>query len=196
LTNPPDRPLLEALEALTRALDELGAPAMIIGGIAVIARGVPRLTTDIDATVWGAAVSQEALFRGLEAHGIVGRIPSAGEFARQRQVLLLRHTPTGTPIEVSVGWLPFEKEALERASPLDFGGVRISVAQAEDLVVYKAVAWRDRDREDIERLFLLHGPKMNLERLRSLVAQFSEALDEPERVPVFEEMLRRAGLLS
>ena len=32
----------------------LGQPAMIIGGIAVIARGVPRHTIDIDATVAAA----------------------------------------------------------------------------------------------------------------------------------------------
>jgi hypothetical protein len=40
-----------ALHAVAGALDELGAPAMVIGGIAVVARGVPRTTLDIDATV-------------------------------------------------------------------------------------------------------------------------------------------------
>ncbi len=44
---------LEALQALTDALGELPAPAMVIGGVAVIARGVPRSTVDIDATVNG-----------------------------------------------------------------------------------------------------------------------------------------------
>jgi hypothetical protein len=194
LAEPPKGQLQAALEALARALDGLDAPAMIIGGIAVIARGVPRQTVDIDATVWGEAVSLEALFERLAAHGIVGRIPTAADFARTRQVLLLRHEPTGTPIEVSVGWLSFEKEALDRASSVDFAGVRIAVAQAEDLVIYKAVAWRERDRADIERLLVLHGPTMNLERVENLVAQFSEVLGEPERLAAFRAMLRRAGL--
>lgn len=52
MTGPADRGLLDALRALSAALREAGAPSMIIGGIAVIARGVPRLTVDIDATVW------------------------------------------------------------------------------------------------------------------------------------------------
>lgn len=37
-----DDALLGALRALAAALDALRQPAMIIGGIAVIARGVPR----------------------------------------------------------------------------------------------------------------------------------------------------------
>lgn len=165
---------------------------MFIGGIAVIARGVPRLTVDVDATVQGNAVDLQDLFATLEAHQIVPRIGDAADFARRRQVLLLEHGPSGTPLEISLGWLPFELEALRRASPVDFGGVTIPVAQPEDLVVYKAVAWRDRDKEDIERLLLLYASEIDLDRVRELVRQFAEALDEPERISQFETLLRRA----
>ncbi len=37
-----DRRLVETLAAVTAALDSLGAAAMIVGGIAVIAHDVPR----------------------------------------------------------------------------------------------------------------------------------------------------------
>lgn len=46
-------PLGAALRALAAAFSELSVPAMLIGGMAVIARGVPRLTRDVDATVAG-----------------------------------------------------------------------------------------------------------------------------------------------
>ncbi|MFW6012464.1 MAG: hypothetical protein ACOC92_02005, partial [bacterium] len=62
----------------------------------------------------------------------------------------------------------------------------------EDLIVYKAVAWRDRDKEDIERLLLLHAEQVDLARVRELVAQFATALDEPERLEQFETLVRRA----
>jgi hypothetical protein len=52
VTLPADRAILSALVDLAAALEEDGAPAMIIGGIAVIVRGVPRQTVDVDATVW------------------------------------------------------------------------------------------------------------------------------------------------
>jgi len=62
----------------------------------------------------------------------------------------------------------------------------------EDLVIYKALAWRDQDRSDIERLFVLHGQGMDLEKIRGLVSEFARILGEPQRVEEFEALLRRA----
>jgi hypothetical protein len=185
-----DDALLEALGALQRALEASGRPAMIIGGLAVIARGVPRQTVDIDATVAADGLDVEAFLRVLGEQGIVPRIEHALEFARERQVLLLRHDPTGTPLEISLAWLPFELDALARATVISFGGVRVRMATAEDLVVYKAVAWRDRDRADIERLLLI-DEHVDIERVRTLVKQFAEALDEPERLAGFDAIVAR-----
>lgn len=165
---------------------------MIIGGIAVIARGVPRQTIDIDAAVLGRAVSLEDLFAALGGHGIVPRIPDAEEFARRQQVLLLKHQPTATTLEVSLAWLPFEEEAIGRSSPVAFRGIEVPVVQAQDLIVYKAVAWRDRDKADIERLLLLHGDELDLAFIRDMVRQFAEALEEPARIAEFEELVSRS----
>jgi len=62
-----DRLLEQALEALARALTESRVPWTVIGGIAVIARGVRRFTTDIDVAVRGDAVSAEALLHRVRA---------------------------------------------------------------------------------------------------------------------------------
>lgn len=45
------RGFLDAPRALRDGLEALGVPWMIIGGVAVIAHGVPRYTADVDATV-------------------------------------------------------------------------------------------------------------------------------------------------
>lgn len=188
-----DTALVEAMAALERALSGLGRPHMLIGGLAVIARGVPRDTDDIDATVWADGLDLDELFAALAAQEIVPRIADARQFAAANQVLLLVHAPTGTPIEVSLGWLPFEADAMRSAERIRLGAVELPVALATDLVVYKAVAWRDRDRSDIERLLRLHRNSIDLERIRDLVRQFAEALDEPERVTAFEELVRRVS---
>ncbi len=187
-----DRALLEALAALARALDRIGAPYMLIGGLAVIARGVIRHTDDADATVWASRTDVQSLLAALADEGIVGRIPDVLAFAETSQVLLLVHEASRTPMELSLAWLPFEEEAIARAERLDLGGVELPVAVAEDLVIYKAVAWRDRDRADVERLLRLHGPGIDLPRVRRLVAEFAEALDEPERVAELDRLIARA----
>jgi hypothetical protein len=187
-----DAALLAALTACAAALRRLHRPAMIIGGLAVIARGVPRQTVDIDATIWAEGLDIDAMLPILAQEGLVPRTPDAIVFARERHVLLLRHEPTGTPIELILAYLPFEQAALERADLVDFGGVSVPAATAEDLIVYKVVAWRDRDRADVERLLVRHGRSINLERVRQLVREFGTALDEPERVDEFEILVRRA----
>jgi len=177
--------------ALHGALLEVGEPHMLIGGMAVILRGVTRLTEDVDATVWGETIDVDSLVAALARHGIVGRIPDVASFARERQVLLLRHEPTGTPIEVTLAWLPFEREALRQADVIEVAGIGIPVARAQDLVVYKAIAWRDRDRADIERLLRTHAGNIDLAEVRHTIAAFAKALDEEERIGDFDRLVAR-----
>ena len=62
-------------DPVVAALDSLcAAPSMIIGGIAVIAAGVPRQTIDVDATVLGREVPLEDVVAALARQGISPRI--------------------------------------------------------------------------------------------------------------------------
>lgn len=51
--------LVPAITALGKALTKPDIRYMLIGGVAIVARGIRRLTDDVDATVWAA----------LAAHG-------------------------------------------------------------------------------------------------------------------------------
>jgi hypothetical protein len=103
------------LRALAQALAELHTPGMLIGGLAAILHGVPRATRDVDATVLGGNAGLSEILAGLHRFGITPRISDATEFARQHQVLLLRHGPSGVDIDVTIAWLPFEVEAIHAA---------------------------------------------------------------------------------
>lgn len=186
-----ERRFNEALHALVDALDETAAPSMIIGGVAVIASGVPRQTVDIDATILGRAAPLETVVDTFARHGITPRVPGALQFARERQVLLLQHDPTGVTMEVSFAWLPFEEEALARAREINIEGFNVRIAIPEDLIVYKAAAWRDRDVSDIERLLALYLGTIDLERVRNLIREIGLALDDPDRIDAFDAIVRR-----
>jgi hypothetical protein len=177
-----------ALLALQRAFDELARPAVIIGGIAAIARGVPRQTIDIDAAIEAQGLDVNDAIEVLGRHGFEPRIERADEFARQRLVLLLRHRPSGLRLGLSLAWLPFERDALARASTFDFGGVSLRVVAVEDLIVLKAVAWPLRDRDDIERLLIRHGRSVNLQQMRAALVQSFGMLEEPERLADFDRL--------
>jgi hypothetical protein len=184
----------DALQALSRALEALGSPFAIIGGVAVIANGVSRSTVDIDATVSAQAVEPERLAAALAHQDILPRIEGALEFARSRHIFLAEHRPSGVPVDISLAWLPFEEEAIAAAEERDFAGVRTRVARPADLVIYKMVAARPRDLDDIENLLAVHGRTMDLRRIRAVVADFAAVLEDEERPAVLKRLLRQAGL--
>ncbi len=182
--------LKRALAALSRALTAVGAPFMIIGGIAVVARGVPRHTDDVDATVWGPGLDLEVLHRQLAAEELVFRIDDGLAFAEQNQILLLIHAPSKVEIDLSLAWLPFEETALKRAPRERLRGIVVPVARAEDIVIYKALAWRDRDRSDIVQLMALHRDDIDLERVLGVVTQLADAMELSERARELTRLLR------
>ncbi len=184
-----ERKLEQALSDFASALHGTGVPWMVIGGIAVIARGVRRMTTDIDAVVRGDRTSPGALLRALANHGIVPRIENAEAFALETFVLLLRHEPTGVEFDVSLAWTAFEHEALEARTDAKYGSVMAPMARAEDLVLYKAFAARPRDIEDATTLLLMYRD-IDLTRVRRRLGELAALADRPALVTGLEAMIK------
>ena len=55
-----------------------------------------------------------------------------------------------------MAWTDFEHEAIAASSVAAFGAVKAPMAQAEDLVVFKAIAGRPKDIEDATTLLVLY----------------------------------------
>src|SRR4051812_8641432 len=72
----PSKKILEALADLAKAFQQIEAPTMVIGGIAVIAHGVARQTIDIDATVLAARLDMSQFLAILAESSIRPRIPN------------------------------------------------------------------------------------------------------------------------
>lgn len=178
----------DALSALVGALHAPAAPWMVIGGIAVIARGVRRLTTDIDAVVRGDAVEMRALLALLAHHGIVSRIEDPLRFAERN---LVRHTPSGVDLDISLAWSGFEKEALDARTEAKFGRTQAPMATPEALVVFKAIAARPKDLDDIHALLALH-PDIDVARVRAHVQQLAELAGDDEIEKGFETAVAKA----
>jgi hypothetical protein len=131
------------------------------------------------------------LVEKAEDWGIRPRVHDALEFARTTRVLLLVHEPTRIEVDLSFGMLPFEKDLVQRAEIRQVQRMRFPLASAEDIIIMKALALRPRDVADIESIVEL-SPDLDLDRVRSTVAQLSEALEGEDYVARLEEILRHA----
>lgn len=189
------RKLRTALKDLMRWLDSEEIGSAIIGGIAVSIRGRPRLTHDIDAVVLGDEIGWERVVESAARHGFVSRTEEdLLDFAARSRVLLLRHRRSGIDLDVSLGGLPFEYEMVERSSIVDVGSLPLRIVSAEDLLVMKALARREKDMADIEGILEVQR-NLDLDRVRRYLREFSSLLEMPEIHDDFERLVRASSLL-
>lgn len=163
---------------------------MLIGGVAVIAHGAARTTLDVDATILGSESDPASVVRRWAPFGLEPRVTDAVEFAAQSQVLLLRDAPHDVPVDVTLAWLPFEEQAIARAIELPFGSGTVRVPRLEDLIVYKLVASRPRDVDDVEKLLAIH-PNIRSDEVLGTLRDFADVLGKPEIVETLERLLRK-----
>jgi len=172
-------PLLAPLAALQRLLARFDDQGIIIGGVAASLLGEPRLTADVDAVILLSTEDLPRLMEAARQEGLVPRIADVENFARRHRVLLLRHQDSGIDVDISLGTLPFEIEAVERAIVCQAGPLAIRLPTPEDLIIFKAVAHRPKDLLDIRALIGSH-PDLDRERVRRWVQEFAQALEMPE----------------
>jgi hypothetical protein len=119
-----------------------------IGGLAVQRWGQPRMTADVDLTVI-TGFGNEAPYVDALLAALRGRISDAREFALRHRTLLLAAS-NGIHVDIALGALPFEEHAVDRASPFALSSTAtVTTCCAEDLIVHKAFAGRDKDWVDI-----------------------------------------------
>jgi hypothetical protein len=115
-----------------------------IGALAVLRWGEPRLTQDVDLTIVTGFGGEEAYGDAL-MDSFRGRLPDARRFALMNRVVLLQ-SAAGIPIDVALGAMPFEERAVQRASTFILSGeAALTTCGAEDLIVLKAFAGREKD---------------------------------------------------
>ena len=158
-----------------------------IGGISLQRWGEPRLTVDVDLSLFTGFGKEEA-FVDVLLQNFKPRIDSARDFALQNRVLLLK-SDGSIAIDISLAGLPFEESAIKRATDFSFTeSVTLRTCSAEDLIVYKAFADRIRDWADIEGIILRQREKLNWNYIESHLAPLAELKESPHILTKLEEL--------
>lgn len=168
-----------ATDALLSGLAAGAFEYALIGGLAVVLQGHDRFTQDVDALVWDLDSRLEALVDLLEDRGFSTVTEKQLAMAKADRILHLRFE-NGTAVDIFLGFLPFERETVNRAQSMTlFNGLTAKVSTPEDLIIMKLIAGRPRDLEDVGRLFELY-PEVDCLRVRRIVRDYGEALENPK----------------
>ena len=174
-------PLYQAALEVQEFLRERKWPFCIIGGLAVERWGQPRTTQDVDITLFTGFGSEEEYVREVLSR-FAPRIEDAHRFALENRVLLARAS-NGVALDIALGGIPFEEQAVTRATPFQFApGVSLITCSAEDFVVLKAFAARDQDWLDIEGVLLRQAGRLDWKYVVEQLKPLCELKGEPEIV--------------
>jgi hypothetical protein len=183
-------PFRATIEALTNLLQKVDQRGVIVGGIAVGFLGKPRYTADVDAVFLLSTNDIPSFLKLARVENIIPRIENAEDFARKSRVLLLKHVPTETEVDISLGIMPFEEEMVERGDIKSFANLSARLPTPEDLIIMKAIAHRPKDMEDI-RTIVDKYPDLDLGRIERWVKDFADLMEMPELWGQIEKILKQ-----
>jgi predicted nucleotidyltransferase len=177
-----------ALRDVISFLDEHGYKYALIGGIALAQWGVIRATYDADIKVqapendyWRARAEIRHTF------------PEQARPELPTNSLIVALSVRGMTVDLLLALPGYEELIIERASARDLGGWTANVCSAEDLIIQKAVAGRDKDWLDVRALLLEQHSSLDYGYIQFWLDQFADALESEEILARFSELRREAG---
>ncbi len=124
---------LEALREVKAFLDQHAVRHLVIGGIANAVWGRPRATRDADFKV---LIGERTIgeFVTLVGTQFKFRVPDPVAFARRTYVVPI-YASSHIGVDLGIGFLPYEEQAVEKAVVTEYSGVTFPVCTAEDLII-------------------------------------------------------------
>jgi hypothetical protein len=183
-------PLFQAGLEIQGFVEAKGWRFCFIGGLAVIRWGEPRITQDIDLSLFVGFGEEARYVRGLLKQ-FSARVREAERFALENRVLLLK-TSNGVAADVSLAGLPFEERVIERASAFAFApDCRLRTCSAEDLIVFKAFAARAKDWLDVEGIISRQAGRLDAAYIIEQLEPLAAAKEAPGIVGRVRRMLNQ-----
>jgi predicted nucleotidyltransferase len=144
---------------ILRTLGSAGVEFVVIGGIAAIAHGSPRITRDLDIVSATDQANLERLGRALQElgatlRGVTDEIPFVPDARMLRHVRLLTLDTEEGPLDVMVqpdGSKGYD-QLLAGSIEAVVGGTAVRIAGLDDLIAMKKAAGRPKDRIYVEEL--------------------------------------------
>ncbi len=179
--------LIESVLDLQKRLDEANVPSVLIGGLAVSAWGEPRGTRDVDLKV---LLKREDAQRLLDLLG-ADFVPLHADplQAIRRNGVLFVHNQLGVRIDLLLADTDFDEAAIRRGRSIELDLDQTArVCSPEDFIVYKLLAPRGRDYDDLVSVIQRQGDALDDAYVIKWLKEFEQALDDSTLVKTYQQM--------
>jgi hypothetical protein len=170
-----DKELEPPLRAAIAVLEQMDCRYAVVGGIALSQWGVLRFTHDVDLKV----IVPESDYSAIRARLLTAFPERARQHVPQNPLIVA--VSIGEIIVDFLLALPgYDQQIVERAELHDLGGFTAMVCSAEDLIIQKVIAGREKDWPDVDALLRARRGKLDHAYIDEWLGQFAEALEQPE----------------
>jgi hypothetical protein len=187
--NNPETLLYQAAQEIQDFFVEKEWKFAFIGGLALLRWGAIRATEDVDGALL-TLFSNEEQYVDTILENFKPRIPDARNHALYYRVLLLTAS-NGVGIDFSLGGLQYEEDAVRRSSMYEYTeDYVLRTCSAEDLIVYKAFAARDKDWADVHGILQRQRGKLDFDIIFDNLTPLVELKEAPEILVKLNDMIR------
>ena len=174
-----------SMQDVMRFLERYKIPYMLIGGLTLSVWGEMRITHDVDFKV--SIDMPLAEFRKLVLDHFPERPSKIPGHKKSAHVVHIWASPD-IAADILVSIFDYERQAIQRAVVADIMGIPARVCTAEDLVIHKSIANRDKDWLDVSSILERQKDNFDMKYLRKWLKEFAEALENPEILSRFEKL--------
>lgn len=155
-----EHPVFPIAQEVTAILDELSIPYMLMGGLAVRFWAIPRPTYDVDLTILADDSQVSRLVSRLEHDGY--SIPPEvakgwrAALSGMRKITVRKFLDRDSwRIDLFLVTTEYQAEAFRRRRIAKLLGRDVWTITAEDLILHKLIAGRERDLVDVSEILQL-----------------------------------------
>lgn len=183
----------EHLKALIGLFNHLKIKYAVLGGLAVVLYGEPRLTADIDVNI---AMEKNRLDSFLSVAKKFGFYPIPSNiklFFKRTGVLPMkfaRSDITGR-CDIIIAENAIENMGIKRAKLKKIGSTKAKFVSAEDLVIHKITSDRPRDTEDLKGILMRQQGKLDIQYINLWLKNIARLNNKPELLRRFKTLLRK-----
>jgi predicted nucleotidyltransferase len=181
----------QLISRVVKCLDEHSVPYMLIGGQALLLYGIVRSTRDIDITLGIDSDSYSEIANICDELGLSILPEEPQKFANRTGTLPAEEPNCHIRIDFIFSFAPYERQAIERAQQKTLAGYPVKFASSEDLIIFKMIAGRAVDLEDIKSIIKKKVQAIDYNYINTWLSEFAK-IDEYKNILTDFERLQKA----
>jgi len=166
-------------------LNEHESQYVLVGGITVIAYGVPRTTMDADFIIQMEPEDLKTFAEFLGEHGFFSDPEDIDDAIRTRSHFSAEDRDSLLRLDIRGVYSEMDQRTLKNRRSMDLDGMKIYLARPEDVIFGKLLYGSDQDIKDAESIYVRQLPSLNIKYLE-------EICDAGDLRPKLDEMRDKA----